>query len=203
VEILTSAEVVAFEDGGVRLADGRLVVGDAVLVGIGALACDGLASAAGLSCSNGVVVDGSARTSDPSIFAIGDMTFRPVPVHGGRMHRLESVPNALEQAKQAAAAIVGRPAPSPEVPWFWSDQYDVKLQIAGLPTDADRQVVRGDPSTGSFAVFHLDEDRIVCVEAVNAPAEFMAGKLMIGKRTPVDDGRLADPAVTMKQVAAG
>lgn len=203
VEILTSAEVVAFEDGGVRLADGRLVGGDAVLVGIGALACDGLASAAGLSCSNGVVVDASARTSDPSIFAIGDMTFRPVPVHGGRMHRLESVPNALEQAKQAAAAIVGRPAPSPEVPWFWSDQYDVKLQIAGLPTDADRQVVRGDPSTGSFAVFHLDKDRIVCVEAVNAPAEFMAGKLMIGKRTPVDDGRLADPAVTMKQVAAG
>lgn len=203
VEILTSAEVVAFEDGGVRLADGRLVAGDAVLVGIGALACDGLASAAGLSCSNGVVVDASARTSDPSIFAIGDMTFRPVPVHGGRMHRLESVPNVLEQAKQAAAAIVGRPAPSPEVPWFWSDQYDVKLQIAGLPTDADRQVVRGDPSTGSFAVFHLDKDRIVCVEAVNAPAEFMAGKLMIGKRTPVDDGRLADPAVTMKQVAAG
>jgi 3-phenylpropionate/trans-cinnamate dioxygenase ferredoxin reductase subunit len=203
VEILTSAEVVAFEDGGVRLADGRLVAGDAVLVGIGALACDGLASAAGLSCSNGVVVDASARTSDPSIFAIGDMTFRPVPVHGGRMHRLESVPNALEQAKQAAAAIVGRPAPSPEVPWFWSDQYDVKLQIAGLPTDADRQVVRGDPSTGSFAVFHLDKDRIVCVEAVNAPAEFMAGKLMIGKRMPVDDGRLADPAVTMKQVAAG
>ena len=203
VEILTSAEVVAFEDSGVRLADGRLVEGDAVLVGIGALACDGLASAAGLSCSNGVVVDASARTSDPSIFAIGDMTFRPLPVHGGRMHRLESVPNALEQAKQAAAAILGRPAPSPEVPWFWSDQYDVKLQIAGLPTDADRQVVRGDPSTGSFAVFHLDEDRIVCVEAVNAPAEFMAGKLMIGKRTPVDDGRLADPAVTMKQVAAG
>ncbi|WP_343789324.1 NAD(P)/FAD-dependent oxidoreductase [Brevundimonas kwangchunensis] len=203
VEILTSAEVVGFEDGGVRLADGALVEGDSVLVGIGALACDGLAAAAGLSCSNGVVVDEAARTSDPSIFAIGDMTFRPVPVHGGQMHRLESVPNALEQAKQAAAAIVGRPSPTPEVPWFWSDQYDLKLQIAGLPTEADRQLVRGDPATGSFAVFHLAGDRIVCVEAVNAPAEFMAGKLMIGKATPVDDGRLADPTVTMKQVAAG
>ena len=203
VQILTSAEVVAFEDRGVRLADGTLVEGDAVLVGIGALACDGLASAAGLSCSNGVVVDGEARTSDPSIYAIGDMTFRPLPVHGGQMHRLESVPNALEQAKQAAAAIVGRAPPSPEVPWFWSDQYDVKLQIAGLPTDADHQIVRGDPSTGSFAVFHLSADRIVCVEAVNAPAEFMAGKMMIGRRTPIDEGRLADPAVTMKQVAAG
>lgn len=203
VQILTSSEVVGFEDAGVRLADGTLVEGDAVLIGIGALACDGLASAAGLSCSNGVVVDEAARTSDPAIFAIGDMTFRPVPVHGGQMHRLESVPNALEQAKQAAAAIVGRAAPTPEVPWFWSDQYDLKLQIAGLPTGADRQLVRGDPATGSFAVFHLAGDRIVCVEAVNAPAEFMAGKVMIGKGAAVDDGRLADPTVTMKQVAAG
>jgi 3-phenylpropionate/trans-cinnamate dioxygenase ferredoxin reductase subunit len=201
VEILTSAEVTAFEAGGVRLADGRLVEADAILVGIGALACDSLASAAGLECRNGVVVDGSAMTSDPSIYAIGDVTFRPLPVHGGRMHRLESVPNALEQAKQAAAAIAGRPGPTPEVPWFWSDQYELKLQIAGLPDDADRQVVRGDPDSGAFAVFHLAGDRIVCVEAVNAPAEFMAGRMMIGKNTPVDAGRLADTQVSMKAVA--
>ena len=155
VEILTSAEVTAFEDAGVRLADGRLIEADAVLVGVGALACEGLARAAGLPCLNGVVVDGEARTSDPAIWAIGDVTYRPVPVHGGAMHRLESVPNALEQAKQAASAIVGRPAPAAEVPWFWSDQYDLKLQIAGLPNDADRQVVRGDVAAGTFAVFHL------------------------------------------------
>ncbi|MBU3973958.1 MAG: FAD-dependent oxidoreductase [Alphaproteobacteria bacterium] len=202
VEILTSADVVAFEDGGVRLGDGRLIAADAVLVGVGALANDGLARAAGLACGNGVVVDEAARTSDPAIWAIGDMTFRPVPVHGGRRHRLESVPNALEQAKQAAAAITGRAAPTPEVPWFWSDQYEIKLQIAGLPDGADRQVVRGDVEGGAFAVFHLAGDRIVCVEAVNAPAEFMAGRQMISRGQAVDALRLADRSVSMKEVAA-
>ena len=88
------------------------------------------------------------------------------------------------------------------MPWFWSDQYDFKLQIAGLPFDADRQVVRGDPSVGGFAVFHLNGDQVVCVEAVNAPPEFMAGKQLIGKATPVDLEKLADPAISMKAVAA-
>ena len=202
VEVLTSAEVTGFEAGGVRLGDGRLIEADAVLVGVGALACDQLAASAGLACGNGVVVDETARTSDPAIWAIGDVTFRPIPVHGGRRHRLESVPNALEQAKQAAAAIAGRPAPTPEVPWFWSDQYDIKLQIAGLPDGADRQVLRGDPAGAAFAVFHLAGDRIVCVEAINAPAEFMAGRQMIGRGTAVNPDRLADPAVSMKAVAA-
>lgn len=206
VEILTSAEAQSLEtrslDGGaVRLADGGTIQADAILVGIGAQSCDGLAATAGLACDNGVVVDEQARTSDPAIFAIGDVTNRPVPVHDGARHRLESVPNALEQAKQAAAAIVGRPAPPPEVPWFWSDQYDVKLQIAGLPFGADRQVVRGDPTAPGFAVFHLQGRRLLCVEAVNAPAEFMGGRLLIGKATPVDAEKLADPAVSMKAVA--
>ncbi|WP_292045926.1 MULTISPECIES: NAD(P)/FAD-dependent oxidoreductase [unclassified Brevundimonas] len=202
VEILTGAEVVAVARDGVTLADGTVVQADAVLIGVGALACDGLPRSAGLRCDDGVVVDDQARTSDPAIFAVGDMTRRPIPVHGGVHHRLESVPNALEQAKQAAAAIVGRPGPAPEVPWFWSDQYEYKLQIAGLPFEADRQVVRGDPAAGSFAVFHLAGDRIVCVEAVNAPPEFMAGKQLIAKGTPVDVDKLADIAVSMKAVAA-
>ena len=200
VEIMTGAEVVAVAHDGVTLADGSVVQADAVLVGVGALACESLARSAGLRCDDGVVVDDQARTSDPAIFAVGDMTRRPIPVHGGVSHRLESVPNALEQAKQAAAAIVGRPGPAPEVPWFWSDQYDFKLQIAGLPFDADRQVVRGDPTAGGFAVFHLNGDRVVCVEAVNAPPEFMAGKQLIGKATPVDVAKLADQAVSMKAV---
>ena len=202
VEILTGAEVVALAHDGVTLADGSVVRADAVLVGVGALACDSLARSAGLRCDDGVVVDEQARTSDPAIFAVGDMTRRPIPVHGGVSHRLESVPNALEQAKQAAAAIVGRAAPTPEAPWFWSDQYELKLQIAGLSEGADRQVVRGDPATGSFAVFHLEGDRILCVEAVNAPAEFMAGRLLIVKGAPVDLAKLADPSVSMKAVAA-
>ena len=206
VEILTGAEVTAVARDGVTLADGSVVRADAVLVGVGALACDGLARSAGLLCDDGVVVDDQARTSDPAIFAVGDMTRRPIPalgpVHAGRRHRLESVPNALEQAKQAAAAIVGRPGPAAEVPWFWSDQYEYKLQIAGLPFDADRQVVRGDPGAGGFAVFHLAGDRVVCVEAVNAPPEFMAGKQLIAKTTPVSVEKLGDPAISMKAVAA-
>ena len=127
---------------------------------------------------------------------------RPLPLDDDRMHRLESVPNALEQAKQAAAAITGRPPPTPEVPWFWSDQYDIKLQIAGLADGADHQVLRGDLESGTFAVFHLAGDRILCVEAVNAPDEFMAGRLMISRAEPVDAARLADRSVSMKEVAA-
>ena len=206
VQIRKDAEVAAFEDGGVRLADGELILADATLVGVGALACDALARTASLTCENGVVVDEAARTSDASIYAIGDMTHRPIPTMGGRVMRLESVPNALEQAKQAAASIVDRPAPAPEVPWFWSDQYDIKLQIAGLPFGADRQIIRGDPAENRFAVFHLagseTGDRIVCVEAVNAPPEFMAGRQLIGRATPIDTVKLADPAVSMKDVAA-
>jgi 3-phenylpropionate/trans-cinnamate dioxygenase ferredoxin reductase subunit len=178
---------------------------DVCLVGVGARPVTELAEAAGLVCRDGVVVDGDARTSDPAVFAIGDMTRRPVQILGLDEVRLESVPSALEQARQAAAAIAGRPAPPAEVPWFWSDQYDLKIQIAGLPTDADARVVRGevDPKKigGGFAVFHLKGDRLVCVEAVNAPAEFMGGRMLIQKGQAVDVAKLADPAVPMKAVA--
>jgi 3-phenylpropionate/trans-cinnamate dioxygenase ferredoxin reductase subunit len=206
VEILLNANVSGFEgeDGhvsGVRLADGRLIACDAALVGVGIKPNDELAEAAGLDCARGVVVDLEARTSDPSIYAIGDVTHRPLPLYG-RMFGPESVPNALEQAKQAACAITGRPAPPPEVPWNWSDQYDLKLQIAGLPFEADDVLVRGDPASGKFAVFHLKGDLIQQVEAVNAAPEFMAGKQLIGNRKPIDRAKLADPAVSMKEVAA-
>jgi 3-phenylpropionate/trans-cinnamate dioxygenase ferredoxin reductase subunit len=185
----------------VRFTDGQVVACDVALVGVGAIPNDELAKDAGLATANGVVVDLEARTNDPSIFAIGDVAHRPLPLYE-RQFRLESVPNALEQAKQAASAILGRPGPSPEVPWFWSDQYDLKLQIAGLPFEADRQVVRGDVAAARFAVFHLKGDLLQAVEAVNAPPEFMAGKQLIAKRTPIDINKLADPAVSMKEVAA-
>lgn len=206
-EILTGVGVSAFvgdEDGFIRavvLGDGREVACDAALVGVGAAACEDLALGSGLECRNGVVVDELGRTSDPSVFAIGDCTQRPLPVYGGRMFRLESVPNALEQARQVAALLCGKPAPAPETPWFWSDQYDVKLQIAGVPFDADRLVVRGEPSEGRFAVFHLAGDRIMAVEAVNAPPEFMMGKMLIQQGRAVDPDKLADTAVPMKAVA--
>ena len=206
VTFMLNAGVEGFEgqDGhvtGVRMTDGSVIACDAALVGIGAHPNVELAQDAGLDCTGGVVVDIEARTADPFVFAIGDVTHRPLPLYD-RQFRLESVPNALEQAKQAAAAIAGRPMPPHEIPWFWSDQYDLKLQIAGLPFDADRQVVRGDVASAKFAVFHLKGDLVQAVEAVNAPPEFMAGKQLIAKRTPVSLEKLADPTISMKEVAA-
>lgn len=206
VEILTDAQVAGFaggSDGFVRavlLEDGREIACDAALIGVGAVPNAELALAAGLVCDNGVVVDEQARTSDPAVFAIGDVTRRPMPLYGGIMHRLESVPNALEQARQAASALTGRTAPAPEVPWFWSDQYDLKLQIAGAPFGADRRIVRGDPATARFSVCHLAGERLVCVEACNAPADFMGGKQLIGRAARVDVSRLHDPAAPLKSL---
>ena len=203
VEILTHATATSIDATGtaVALADGRVVEGDAVLVGVGAMACDALATASGLACDGGIVVDEAARTSDPSVYAIGDCTRRPLPFYGTSM-RLESVPNALEQAKQAAAAICGKPQPAPETPWFWSDQYDLKLQIAGVSLDPDRLVIRGDIEANHFAVFHMKGARVLAVEAVNAPAEFMAGKMLIAKARDVDADRLADMDIAMKTFLA-
>ena len=146
-------------------------------------------------------MDEHARTSDPRIFAIGDMTLRPLPLYENRMMRLESVPNALEQARAAAAAIASGPPPKPEAPWFWSDQYDLKLQIAGLAQDCDAVVMRGDAGAGRFAIFHLREARLRAVEAVNAPAEFMAGKAWILSGAALDSARLADPAAPLRSAA--
>lgn len=184
---------------GVRLGDGTVVHCDAVLVGIGAIPNDDLAQAAGLDCNNGVVVDAQARTSDPDIFALGDMTQRPMPLYD-RSVRLESVPNALEQARQAAAAICGKPEPKPEAPWFWSDQYDLKLQIAGMPFDVDQIVVRGDPADRKFAIFHLSQGRVQAVEAINSAPDFMIGKQWLVSRREVDPVRLADTSLSIKEV---
>ena len=162
---------------------------------------DEIARDCGLDTARGVVVDLEARTSDPAIFAIGDVAHRPMPIYD-RMFRMESVPNALEQAKQAAAAITGRPAPAGEAPWQWSDQYDLKLQIAGYAFDVDEILVRGDPASAKFAVFHLKGDLVQSVEAINSPPEFMMGKQLILGRRPVSKARLADPTVSMKEVAA-
>ena len=207
VQIVLDAAVETLEGAGgavsgVRLSDGRLIACDAVLVGVGAVPNDALARQAGLVCDNGIVVDAAARSSDPAIYAIGDCAFRPLPLYDRRA-RLESVPNALEMAKQAAAALSGRKPPAPEVPWFWSDQFDIRLQIAGLPFDVAEIVLRGDPDRGSFAVFHLASDGTVqAVEAVNAPADFMAGKMMILRRHRVAAALLRDPAHSLQQLAA-
>ena len=205
VSVMTGASVAAFEPSagavsGVRLADGRVVACDIAIAGIGALANDTLAAAAGLACRDGIVVDEQCKTSDPAIYAIGDCTQRPLPRYG-RTLRLESVPNAIEQAKQAAAAICGDPPPRTEAPWFWSDQYDVRLQIAGLPFDVAQQVVRGDPASGRFSVFHLDGTGCLqCLEAVNSPAEFAAARQWVANRQVIDPVRAADCRIAVRQI---
>ncbi len=207
VSIEVDAEVAGLEGlagrvNGVRLADGRVIGCDAVLIGVGAVANDELACQAGLLCENGIVVDLAARTTDSAIFAIGDCTSRPLPLYG-RIGRLESVPNALEQAKQAAALICGKPAPAAEVPWFWSDQYDLRLQIAGLGFDATEVVVRGNLEAARFALFHLTADGTVqAVEAVNASTEFMGGRRIIGRRKRLTRAQIEDMSVSMQELAA-
>jgi 3-phenylpropionate/trans-cinnamate dioxygenase ferredoxin reductase subunit len=207
VTIEVDAQVAALEGiggriTGVRLGDGRVIPCDAALIGVGAVANDELAREAGLACQNGIVVDLAARTDDPAIFAIGDCTSRPLPLYE-RTGRLESVPNALEQAKQAAAMICGKPPPTPEVPWFWSDQYDLRLQIAGMPFDTSEIVVRGDLAAGKFALFHLQPDGTVqAVEAVNAAPEFMGGRRIIAKRKRLTRARIEDMSISMQELAA-
>ena len=207
VRIETGAEVAALTArdgrvGRIELRDGRGFDCDAAVVGIGALSNEGLAAQAGIACNDGIVVDDACRTSVDGVFAIGDCTRRPVPRYG-RQLRLESVPNALEQAKQVAAYLCGKPAPRVEPPWFWSDQYDARLQIAGMAFDVERTVVRGDVAAGKFAVFHLGAGGVVqAVEAVNAPPEFVAGKMLVGAAKAVDAERLADPSIPMKAFMA-
>jgi ferredoxin len=203
---MTSAQVSGFEAGprrsvaSVLLGDGRSIACDRVLVGVGAVADDDLARAAGLECEDGLIVDDCARTSDPRVYAVGDMTRRPLGFYEGRF-RLESIPSAVEQARQAVASILGKPAPNPEVPWFWSDQFDLKLQIAGLLVESDAVTIRSDGDATKFAVFHTREGRLVAVEAVNATAEFMAGKRMIRERLELDLEALGDRSVALDQVA--
>jgi 3-phenylpropionate/trans-cinnamate dioxygenase ferredoxin reductase component len=203
-EIHTGTDVVGLlgdRHGAVRsvqLADGREIDCDAVLVGVGAIPRDELALHSGIACDSGILVDDTTRTSDPWIFAIGDVTRRPLPGESARI-RLESIPSAVEQAKQAAAAITESPRPAPEVPWFWSDQFGLQLKIAGLVRPRRPAIMRGDAGTGKFALFHLgDDNSVAAVETSNAAGMFMAGKKLIGARTPVDPALLADESVDLR-----
>jgi 3-phenylpropionate/trans-cinnamate dioxygenase ferredoxin reductase subunit len=192
------------EDGKVTAAvlnTGEELPADLVLVGIGILPNQELAAEAGVACENGILVDRDARTNDPRIFAAGDCACRPL-VHFGRTGRLESVHNAIEQGKLAAAAILGKPRPAEDTPWFWSDQYDVKLQIAGIGTGYDQLVVRGDPEARKFAVFYLKGGVLIAADAVNSAPEFMVAKKLIASAAVVAPERLSDTSISMKEIAA-
>jgi 3-phenylpropionate/trans-cinnamate dioxygenase ferredoxin reductase component len=203
VTIATGTAVTGFEGNG-RLeqvvCDGLRLAADLVVVGVGAIPNAELARDAGLAVDNGIVVDAQCRTQDPAIYAIGDCASQSHPLLEQRL-RLESVHSALEQARTVAAAICGRPVPPFQTPWFWSDQYDVKLQMAGLSAGHDAVVVRGDPDRGrSFAVFYLRQGELVAVDAVNRAPEFMMSKQLIAERSPVDPAKLGDERVAMKDI---
>jgi 3-phenylpropionate/trans-cinnamate dioxygenase ferredoxin reductase subunit len=175
-----------------------VIESDAIVVGIGAVPNTELAAEAGLAVENGIVVDDCGRTADPDIFAIGDATNHPNALLGKRL-RLESVPAAMGQARAAASAILGSPKPYVELPWFWSDQYDLKLQIAGLSEIGDRVVLRGDPASHRFAAFYLRHGHVAAVNAINSPKDFVGGRKLIAEKRAVDPGRLADPAVPLAE----
>jgi 3-phenylpropionate/trans-cinnamate dioxygenase ferredoxin reductase subunit len=203
VELRLNARVVGFEGRGrierVLLADGGAIPCSAVLVGIGAIPATEIAEAAGLAVENGVVVDDRARTGDPAIFAAGDVANFPSPLYGRRM-RLESVPNAIEQAKVAGAGMAGHTVVYDAVPWFWSDQYDLKLQSAGLGESADNTILRGDPAAKRFSLWSLRQGRLIAADCVNDPAAFAtARKLIAAKATPAPE-RLADPGIDYKSL---
>ena len=183
----------------IRLTDGTEIPADAVVVGIGAIPNTELAVAAGLAVENGIVVDDCGRTSDPAIFAIGDATNHPNDLLGKRL-RLESVPAAMGQARAAASAILGNPKPFHEIPWFWSDQYDIKLQIVGMSEIGDQIVLRGNPADRRFAAFYLRQGKIVAVNAVNSAKDFMVGKKLILEGRVPDVAKLANLDVPLAEV---
>ncbi len=164
---------------GVETTDGRVLPADLVVVGIGVIPNTELAAAAGLKVENGIVVDRFLATEDPAIFALGDVANFPVPHGGGARQRLESVQNAVDQARTIAAAIAGRSEPYVAVPWFWSDQYEIKLQMVGLSAGADLVVPRGDAGSGRFSLCSFRDGRLIGIDSVNRPADHMAGRRLL------------------------
>jgi 3-phenylpropionate/trans-cinnamate dioxygenase ferredoxin reductase subunit len=184
---------------GIELADGRILEADSVVIGIGILPNVELAADAGLEVDDGVLVDDRCRTGDTAIFAIGDCTRHPNAILGRNL-RLESVHNALEQAKTAAANICGEDVIYAQVPWFWSDQFDLKLQIAGLSQGYDQVVIRGEPASRSFSCLYLKDGVLIAVDAVNKPKDFMQSKALISIHARIEPALLADGDVELKDM---
>jgi 3-phenylpropionate/trans-cinnamate dioxygenase ferredoxin reductase subunit len=177
----------------VILSDGTRCPADFVIVGIGALPNVELAAAAGLACQDGIVIDEFARTQDPDIVAAGDCTRHPNRFALAGAVRLESVQNALDQAKTAGGTVAGVRKPYDAVPWFWSDQYDLKLQMVGLSEGHDHSVVRGSPEEQKFSVFYFRQGALIGIDSINRPGDHMAGRQLIPAGTALTPDQAADP----------
>jgi 3-phenylpropionate/trans-cinnamate dioxygenase ferredoxin reductase subunit len=203
VAIVTNAAVASLEGNAhverVVCIDGRAFAADLVVIGIGAVPNDELARDAGLEVENGVLVDAFGRTSDPAIFAAGDVTNHPNELFARRL-RLESVHNAMEQAKAVAGAIAGQPQAYADVPWFWSDQYDLKLQIAGVGDPDDELLIRGDPTARAFSCLHLRDGRLVAIDCVNRGGDFLIAKKLIAEGRRIDRAHAADPEARLGEL---
>jgi 3-phenylpropionate/trans-cinnamate dioxygenase ferredoxin reductase subunit len=201
IDVRTGIAVGGFEVQGERLlalqAGGERLAVDALLLGIGAVPEQTLASAAGLVCDNGIVVDEQMRTSDPAVLAIGDCTQFPEPSTGRRL-RLESVQNANDQARAAAATLLGTPQPYRALPWFWSEQGSMRLQMAGLAPPEGERHRRPGPTAASFSILHYVAGRLVCVESVNAPVDHMAARKLLESGASPDPGAACDPSRPLK-----
>jgi 3-phenylpropionate/trans-cinnamate dioxygenase ferredoxin reductase subunit len=181
----------------VHCSDGECLATDLVVAGIGLSPNTELAAAAGLAVDDGILVDAYSRTSDPSIVAAGDCARYHSALYG-RSIRLESVPNAIEQSRCAAATLCGKERRYETVPWFWSDQYDLRLKMVGLAHGYDRMVLRGSFEKKSFSAFYLNGKRVLAVDTVNRPPEFMLSKRLVAECVEVDDDRLADDTAPLK-----
>jgi 3-phenylpropionate/trans-cinnamate dioxygenase ferredoxin reductase subunit len=205
VLLSTGVQRLAGRDGrvaGVVLADGTELPADLVVVGIGVVPRTGLAEQIALECDGGIVVDAHGRTSDPTIVAAGDCTVRPHPLTGQGRVRLESVQSAVEQATTAATALLGRTPGTPSVPWFWSNQADLRLQIAGLSTGYDQHVVRGEPDSERFSVLYYRDGRLLAVDAVNNPVDYMAVRKALTNGIAIPAERAADATTPLKSLLA-
>ena len=185
---------------GVRLADGRRFPAQLIILGAGVAPNMELAEAAGLPCNGGIIVDTCARTEDARIVAAGDCTVQPHAFANGLTVRLESVQNAIDQGKAAAASILGKSQPNDGPPWFWSDQGDLRLQIAGLNFNYDSTVLRGDPESESFSLFYYRGDRFIAADSINRTTDHVVARKMLELGLPLSKGVAADESVTLKSV---
>jgi len=205
VDVRLGVQVACIEEAdgrasGVRLADGTVLPADMIIVGIGIVPAVEPLIAAGAAGGNGVEVDEYCRTNLPDIYAIGDCAAHANAFADGARIRLESVQNANDQANTAVRAILGNPAPYHAVPWFWSNQYDLKLQTVGLSSGHDAAVLRGDPATRSFSLVYLKQGRVVALDCVNMVKDYVQGRALVLAGTAADPAVLTDPTVPLKSL---